>query len=220
MEESARRLLNASDVESIASGLSGRSEIPYILQIPQPRLPEPHEHEILVSVCHVESPNHFWCHRLDDTSKQHYTHIDKIIKKNMEQWDLSMPIRKGNLVMGPYSVDGYSPPQYFRAKVISTQLDAPKSDRRVRLYFIDFGNATECLVRDLRIIPDILLDFPPLAIECHLTGVGPSFINDPRGGWTRTAKEWFESRAVDQTLKAKVRSDFSFQLYKGNQFLS
>jgi hypothetical protein len=42
VEESAKKLLDStlSDVESLASGRSGRSEVPYVLQIPPTRLPE------------------------------------------------------------------------------------------------------------------------------------------------------------------------------------
>ena len=209
MEESARRLLSVSDLESVASSLSGRSEVPYVLQIPAAPLPQPHENEIPVSVCHVESPTHFWCHRLEQSFRRDYTHMSKIIGdygRNCPRWDVSVPVRKGNLVMGPFAVDG-SPPTYYRAKVLSTQLGvASHRDRRVRLYFIDFGNAAEVAVGDLRVVPDALLQFAPLAIECHLTGVGPSVINDPKGEWTAKAKEWFEAHTIDKELTAKVFS--------------
>jgi len=54
------------------------------------------------------------------------------------------------------------------------------------------------------VVSDGLLKFPPLAIECYLTGVGPSLINDPKGKWTKSAKEWFELQTVDQQLTARV----------------
>jgi hypothetical protein len=205
VEESAKRLLNISDVESVVSSLSSRSEVPYVLQIPAPRLPELHENEIPVSVCHVEEPNHFWCHRLEDRSRRDYRHIMKLIGPHgtsLEMWDINVPLLKGNLVMGPFRADNVV--QYYRAKVLSTQQDVPNHERRVRLYFIDFGNAAEAHVKDLRVVPDGLLKFPPLAIECYLTGVGPSLINDPKGKWTKSAKEWFEERTLDQQLTAKV----------------
>lgn len=114
-----------------------------------------------------------------------------------------MPVHKGNLVMGPYKVAG-AKPEYYRAKILSAQLEVPQSERRVRLYFIDFGNAGMAFVSELRVVPDALLKFPPLAIECYLTGVGPSLINDPKGNWTVAAKDWFESQTLDEVLKAKV----------------
>ena len=203
MEESAKRLLNINDVESLVSNLSRRSEVPYVLQIPAPRLPELHENEILVIVCHVEEPNHFWCHRLDERSKRDSQHMMKFGGRHgssLKMWDINVPLLKGNLVMGPFSVDNVV--QYYRAKVLSTQKDV--SDH-VFLYFIDFGNASKAPIKDLRVVPDGLLHFPPLAIECYLTGTGPSLIKDPNGKWTKSAKEWFEERTMEQTLTAKVR---------------
>jgi len=74
----------------------------------------------------------------------------------------------------------------------------------VRVYFIDYGNAAQARVRELRIMKDELLCFPPLAIECRLTGVGPSPYRDLKGGWVGEAKQWFEAHALDKELYAKV----------------
>ena len=54
-------------------------------------------------------------------------------------------------------------------------------------------------------VPEGLLKFSPLAIECYLTGVGPSFISDPKGKWIKAAEEWFVTKVLDQRLTAKVR---------------
>ncbi|XP_046649298.1 probable ATP-dependent RNA helicase spindle-E [Daphnia pulicaria] len=209
VEESARRLLLMSDVESVVSSQSIPSEVPYVLQIPAPRLPELHEYEIPVSVCHVDEPNHFWCHRLDSRSKRDYTQIIGLVGpqgSRLERWDITVPVVKGNLVMGPFKSAVHNVVEYYRAKVLSTQQGVPIHEKRVRLYFIDFGNAAVAHVKDLRVVPDGLLKFPPLAIECHLTGVGPSLINDPIGKWTNSGKEWFEMQTVDQVLTARVFS--------------
>ena len=124
MELTARRLLNPSDDESVASSLSSnRSEVPYALQIPPPRLPELQENVIEVSVCHVEEPNHFWCHRIDMQSKRAYTQINALTGergRRLEHWDPAIPIHKGNLVMGPFQESG-TPLEYYRAKVLSVR---------------------------------------------------------------------------------------------------
>ncbi|KAK4021219.1 hypothetical protein OUZ56_003138 [Daphnia magna] len=190
VEESAKRLLNVRDVESVVSSVSSRRELPYVLQIPAPRLPELHEKKLTVSVCYVEEPNHFWCHRLEERSKRDYIDITKLIGPQgsyLEKLDFSVPVHKGKLVL-------------------SAQHYGPTTDRRVRLYFIDFGNVVEDYIKNLRVVPEGLLKFPPLAIECYLTGVGPSLIKDPKGKWTKSAKEWFEERTVDQRLTARVFS--------------
>ena len=58
IEEEARKLSSFKD--------SGKG--PYLFQIPPPRLPEMNESIIKMSVIHIEDPNKFWCHRVDDVS--------------------------------------------------------------------------------------------------------------------------------------------------------
>lgn len=82
MEESAKRFLRnptLSDVESLASGPSAATDIPFMLQILSGRVPELLEDYLLVSVCHVEEPNHFWFHRIDNQSKRNYRYRREII---------------------------------------------------------------------------------------------------------------------------------------------
>ncbi|KAK4023960.1 hypothetical protein OUZ56_009352 [Daphnia magna] len=93
--------------------------------------------------------------------------------------------------------------EYHRAKVLSVDLLPLSTDSRVRLYFIDFGNVVEDYIRNLRLVPERLLNLPPLAMECYLTGVGPSLFKDPNGKWTQSAKEWFIRRTANQQLPAR-----------------
>ena len=209
VEESAKKLLDStfSDVESLASGRSGRSEVPYVLQIPPPRLPEMKELVISkLAVCHVEDPNKFWCQRIDEQSRRNYSHITQIIGtagNRLKRWDIRVPIQKGQLVMAPFRAEpaSNSHPEYFRAKVLSVQRAPPgnpPSADVLRVYFIDFGNATEVLSKDLKDVPEELMMFAPLAFECRLKGVGPRLINDLKGKWTQEAKDWFTQRTMDK----------------------
>ena len=206
VEESAKRLLDStfSDIESVVSGRSGRSEVPYVLQIPPPRLPEMNESIIKMSVCHIEDPNKFWCHRVDDQSRRSYKQINRIIGPGgslLQYWDVRVPIQKGQLVMAPFSQAGLSTrPDYFRAKVLSVHRaapGAPTSNDLLRVYFIDFGNAAEVQAKDLKAVPEELMLFAPLAIECRLNGIGPKLINDLKGKWTKEAMDWFTHRTLD-----------------------
>lgn len=180
--------------------MSRLSEIPLVLQIPAPRLPELHEAEICVTVSHVEEPDHFWCQRVDERSKRDYKHISSLIGvggSKLDRLDPQMTVQTGNLVMGPFFGE------YFRAKVLSVQNVGP-GIQKVRLYFIDFGNAEEALVSQLRAIPCALLQFPPLAFECCLTGIAPSLISDPKGKWLPEATQWFKEATFEKILTAKV----------------
>jgi len=141
VEESARQfLMDSNETSSVASGRSGRTEVPYMLQMPQQRLPTLTDKIITVSVCHVEEPSHFWCHQLDHVSKQEYNHITTIIGekgRNLQPWDLRGPMPvKGNLVMAPFCIEGTSP-EFYRAKVLSVETTHDIPDKEKRYYSIE-----------------------------------------------------------------------------------
>jgi len=124
---------------------------------------------------------------------------------NLKAYDDTKALKKGHLVMGPYSVDG-GEPEYYRAKILSISNPASCSSdlRRAVLFFIDYGNIAEVSVRNLRVFPPELLELPPIAMEGVLTGIGPSLIRDPKGEWIPEAKAWFTERTLDQLFTAKV----------------
>ena len=74
MEESAKRLLSGhlSDTESVASGRSNMTDIPYMVQIPPAKTPEMVEEYISIAVVHVEEPNHFWYHKFNEETKRNF----------------------------------------------------------------------------------------------------------------------------------------------------
>ncbi len=206
MEVAAQRLLRDDDDESLVSSSSRcNSQLRFFVEIPSSRLPDVTEEYLKVTICHTEEPDHFWIHRLDEKSVLDYKAVSKIIQRSCSDQEraLDYPVRKGCLVLGPYGDSG-SPPDYYRAKVLSVQQAVVDSVRRVKLYFIDFGNATEVFMSELRNIPEELLNIPPLALECRLAGVGPSPIHDAKGKWTADAIDWFKKETEEKILTGKV----------------
>ena len=136
------------------------------------------------------------------------SHLTRIIGpggRNLKSYNDSIPLNKGNLVMGPFSANGEQP-EYYRCKILSIHNNTSSSSylRQVRIFFIDFGNTAEALVKDLRMVPPELLDIAPIALEAILTGVGPSLIRDPKGKWIPEAKAWFKERTIDRPFRAQV----------------
>ena len=184
--------------------------IPLVLQIPPPRLPELDESEIVVSVSHVETPNHFWCHRVNDIARRDYNHITTLTGVRGTKLERFVPnnsyrrppihVQIGNLVMGPFEGE------YYRAKVLSiSQFDYNNPTlQKVRLCFIDFGNAGEAFVSELRKLPPALMQFPPLAFECRLIGVAPSPISSSEGKWSDESTKFFKDLAHEQVSTSKV----------------
>ena len=172
-----------------------------------PRLPEVGEEDIPIMICHVEEPNHFWVQRSDNVAFTDMNQITAIIQSNLVKEDIYR-IDIDHLVLAPYSFigdTGQLVTLHFRAKIITFERDAAE----VKVYFIDFGNCANVKKMDLHKLPPPLLHFPPLAIECYWTAIGPSLIADPKGHWIPEAHEYVQ-QFVDTRLIAKVCCPPSF----------
>lgn len=209
VEEDGKRLLGLSDTASVASSnYSCRSECPRIIHVPDPRTPKFNEYQLDLTICHIETPDRFWCQRLGAESRMDYKQINRIIGKGgakLKPFKADHEVRKGYMVVGPFQTEQNGPFEYFRAKVLSVLPKVQNHDRRVRLFFIDFGNTTEVYFHELRAMPDELVDFPPLAFECRLVGIGPNLILDPQGKWSPLAIDLLESQGLHYELKGKVQ---------------
>ena len=176
-------------------------DFPCLLRMKPPRLPKVREEEISILICHAEEPNHFWVQRYDKLGNIDINQIRTIIESNLDK-GVRFHININQLVLAPYTYtdDGGEPvTEYYRAKIIKYQHDADK----VKVYFIDYGNCAEVWKIDLCKLPHELLEFPPLAIESYLSGVGPSLMADPKGHWIPAAHEFIQT-FVQMPLKAKV----------------
>jgi Tudor domain len=165
-----------------------------------PRLPEVGEEEIPIMICHVEEPNHFWIQRSDSVAYSDMNQMATIIRSNLVKEDV-YHLAIDHLVLAPYSFIGENGPEtlHFRAKIIACERDA----HEVKVYYIDFGNCADVKKSDLHKLPPPLLHFPPLAIECYWTAIGPSLVADPKGHWIPEAHEYVQ-QFVDAKLIAKV----------------
>ena len=182
----------------------GAVELAQDWYLPAARLPASADELVLVTVSHVEDPSRFWVQRVRDQEKHDYQRIAAIVGAqgcNLVEGGVdSASIRKNSLVMGPY--DG----EYYRAKILARQTTSSdkKMDFKVKLYFIDYGNAAEVLASELKKMPPELFHFPPLAMQCTLTGVMPSPMNDMMGLWESAAVLHFKEQFLDERARAKV----------------
>lgn len=73
--------------------------------------------------------------------------------------------------------------------------------------FIDYGNTCFVMLNDLRELTEGLLKTkPPQAMECVLSNIKPSQISNPRGIWSDTINDMFDSVTNGCTLYGQVRS--------------
>ena len=103
---------DSSDAASVASS---RSEVPRTLHVPDQRTPKLNEFGFEVSISHVETPERFWCRRLDTSSCDDVMQVRRIIGpngRNLKRTDLSQELRKDHVVMAPFQADPNEPLDY------------------------------------------------------------------------------------------------------------
>ena len=142
------------------------------------------ESVVRVVVSHIEDPSKFWCQRSDQQSRDHYLQMGEVtgpLGCKLNQFDSRLKVRKGQLVMALFSVDSSSSAEYYRAKVLN--VNQSQFDIQVLVHFIDYGNASYVVTKDLKMVPGEFLSCAPMAFECRLKGIAPKLIKDLKGNW-------------------------------------
>lgn len=106
--------------------------------------------------------------------------------------DLEQPIKKGTLCAAKFEADN----GWYRAKVLQ-----PHKDGVVEVQFMDYGNVEQVHQRDLKVLPQNLLGFPPQVSECTLAYVKAPRIDRPYG---KDAAQVLQEMALDRVTEAIV----------------
>uniref|UniRef100_A0A3Q3WF60 Tudor domain-containing protein n=1 Tax=Mola mola TaxID=94237 RepID=A0A3Q3WF60_MOLML len=123
--------------------------------------------EEVYASCIVE-PCFFWCQYANAEE------LDKVSKLSQEavqtQLDITFPktLGPGSPCLALFSTDN----QWYRALVMERLDDA------FHVVFIDYGNETDVAVKNVRPLPESLLDMAPQAFLCSLNG-----FSDSKGSW-------------------------------------
>ncbi|KAK7866118.1 hypothetical protein R5R35_011634 [Gryllus longicercus] len=166
----------------------------------KPSLPSVNTHIISLSISYIIDPGHFWAQSLEPDAIETLSEISR----KLNTVDELLPVRApkiGKIYAAPFTEHGST--YYYRARVNSIR--PPK----VQVLFIDYGNSSEVDIIDLREIRDATdpsTNAPPQAFECVLSELRPSLINNPRGGWSDTAKQDFSSKVGNYLFYGKIYS--------------
>ncbi|GLH06847.1 Probable ATP-dependent RNA helicase spindle-E [Gryllus bimaculatus] len=166
----------------------------------KPSLPSVNTHIISLSISYIIDPGHFWAQSLEPDAIETLSEISR----KLNTVDELLPVRApkiGKIYAAPFTEHGST--YYYRARVNSIR--PPK----VQVLFIDYGNSSEVDIIDLREIRDATdpsTSAPPQAFECVLSELRPSLINNPRGGWSDTAKQDFSSKVGNYLFYGKIYS--------------
>lgn len=86
--------------------------------------------------------------------------------------DLAQPVKKDTLCAAKFEADD----GWYRARVLQVAKGG-----NVEVQFVDYGNVENVQLRDLKVLPQNLLGFPPQVTECTLAYVKAPRIDRPYG---------------------------------------
>ncbi|XP_034050971.1 tudor domain-containing protein 6 [Thalassophryne amazonica] len=135
----------------------------------------------------IFGPCHFWCQYANTKELNEVTKLAQEIGQ-VEQ-DIPETLDPGSKCLALFSTDG----QWYRAQVIH------RTDRMLSVVFIDYGNESEVDIKDVRLMPQILMDKPPQAFFCSLGG-----FDESKGSWDDEIYDDFYNLLVDKPLKVTV----------------
>lgn len=141
--------------------------------------------EEVYASCIVE-PHYFWC-QFSNTA-----HLNKIIKLAQEAGRSQQhpeTLNPGSPCLALFSSDN----QWYRARINN------KTGDTLNVVFIDYGNEEDVDIKDVRSMPQSLLDDAPQAFLCTLHGFDQS-----RGSWDDQIYNDFYNLLVDKPLKIKT----------------
>ncbi|XP_073338839.1 tudor domain-containing 6 [Pagrus major] len=147
-----------------------------------------HKTEMVYASC-IAEPHFFWCQY---TNTEELNKLSRLAQEaGQAPQDVMFPktIGPGSPCLALFSSDE----QWYRAQVIHRAGDA------FHVVFIDYGNECDVDIKDVRPVPQCLLDTAPQAFLCSLDG----FVK-AEGSWDEEAYDEFYNLLVDKQLELTV----------------
>ncbi|KAK5858025.1 hypothetical protein PBY51_011225 [Eleginops maclovinus] len=137
----------------------------------------------------ISDPHFFWCQYTDEEEANKVTSLAQ--EAGLAQQDRTFPesLCPGSPCLALDSSDG----QWYRAQVLRRVED------KFDVVFVDYGNKSDVDIKNVRSVPQSLLEIAPQAFLCSLKGFDQS-----RGSWDDQVHDVFYNLLVDNPLKVTV----------------
>ncbi|KAM9341569.1 tudor domain-containing 6 [Symphorus nematophorus] len=152
-----------------------------------PNLSKNKKEEVYVSC--IVGPHFFWCQY---TNTEDLTNVSRLAQEaGQAQLDIMFPktLGPGSPCLALFSSDN----QWYRAQVIQ------RTDNALHVVFVDYGNESDVDTKNVRPLPQSLLDKAPQAFLCSLNG-----FDESQGSWDDNVYDDFYNLVVDKPLKLTV----------------
>ncbi|KAM4541874.1 tudor domain-containing 6 [Odontesthes bonariensis] len=147
------------------------------------------ETEMVYASC-VSEPHFFWCQFAEAEDLHKVSQLAQEAGQTQQDM-LPQTVGPGSPCLALFSSDN----QWYRAQVIR------KADKTLHVVFVDYGNESEVDIKDVKPLPQSLLETAPQAFLCSLNGFDVS-----QGSWNDEACDDFYHLVVDKPLKLSVIS--------------
>ncbi|XP_074516748.1 tudor domain-containing 6 [Sebastes fasciatus] len=137
----------------------------------------------------IVGPYFFWCQY---ANAEELSKVSRLAQEaGQTEQDMMFPetLGPGSPCLALFSSDN----QWYRAQVIS------RDDNAFNVMFIDYGNESEVDIKNVRSLPQSLLEKAPLAFLCSLNGFDKS-----RGSWDDEVHDDFYNLLIDKPLRVTV----------------
>ncbi|KAM9842544.1 tudor domain-containing 6 [Aulostomus maculatus] len=134
----------------------------------------------------ISGPNFLWCQFANTENLNMVLKFAQEVAQTQTHTIIPKTPSPGSPCLALYSSDN----QWYRAQVVK------RTDKKLKVVFIDYGNESEVDVRDVRSLPDCLLELPPQAFLCSLSG-----FDESKGSWDDEVYEDFYNLLIDKPLR-------------------
>ncbi|XP_026161133.1 tudor domain-containing protein 6 [Mastacembelus armatus] len=137
----------------------------------------------------IAEPNYFWCQYANTEDLRKVSALAQ--ESGWSQQDMIFPetLGPGSPCLALFSSDN----QWYRAQTIRRDEDA------IYVVFIDYGNESDVDIKNVRSLPQNLLDMAPQSFLCSLNG-----FDESKGSWDDQVYDDFYNLLVDKPLRVAV----------------
>lgn len=164
-----------------------------------PKLPAIDDTYIPIKISQFINCGRFWAQMDDGSTTEELLEIDAALN-NASLLANTATVKVGDLFAAPYE-------DKISIRMYRVRVQKLLPNNMVLVFYIDFGSLQRLNVASLRVLPrGLCWEKAPLAMECVLTEVSPSLLNDLHGKWTPEATQFFQSLVSNKRLHGKIYS--------------
>ncbi|XP_053192242.1 tudor domain-containing 6 [Scomber japonicus] len=137
----------------------------------------------------IVGPNYFWCQCANTENLDIVSRVAQEVGQAQQDTKFPKTLDSGSPCLALF----YSDNKWYRAQVIQ------RTGNTLNVLFVDYGNESEVDIKDVRTVPQSLLELAPQAFLCTLNG-----FDESKGSWDDSTYDYFYNLLADKPLRVTV----------------